>query len=110
MSQARPSLFEDESYYESYYESYSIMKAIMDIFILSLRSRRQSKAWGGARQRGPPGIWRNQSHQARETGGSRFTSSSSRLGQSLAPASRAGMINRPSYLGFRAAALHPRLY
>src|SRR5262249_24987267 len=40
------------------------------VYDFSLRSRRQSKAWGGARQRGTPGIWGNQSHRARETGGS----------------------------------------
>src|SRR5262245_30488627 len=31
---------------------------------------RQNKAWGGARQRGTPGVRRNQSHQARKAGGS----------------------------------------
>src|SRR5262249_38219810 len=41
----------------------------MDDHNFSLRSRRQSKAWGGARRRGTPGARRNQSHQAREAGG-----------------------------------------
>src|SRR5262245_56764211 len=85
----------------------------MDVHIFSLRSRRQSKAWGGARQRGTPGIWRNQFQLAREAGGSFLLfalSSSLGLRQSLSPASRAGVMNRSSYLGFRAAALHPRLY
>src|SRR5262245_28767587 len=79
--------------------------------------QRQSKDWGGARQRGTPGIWGNQSHRARETGGSCLlsipSSSSSlllRLCQSLSPASQAGTIDHSSYLGFRAAALYPRLY
>ena len=40
----------------------------MALHIFSLRSRRQDKAWGGARQRATPGLWRNQSHQARECG------------------------------------------
>jgi hypothetical protein len=30
----------------------------MDVHILSLRSRRQNRAWGGARQRGTPGTIR----------------------------------------------------
>src|SRR5262245_32000379 len=79
------------------------------VYIFSLRSRR-CLAWGGAR-RGTPGVSRNKSHQARETGGSclLFGSSALRFGRSLSPASRAGMADRSS-LGFRASALHPRLY
>jgi hypothetical protein len=67
----------------------------MNVHIFSLRSRRQNRAWGGARQRGTPGYCVS-AHQAREAGGSFLLfaiSSSLRLGQSLSPASRAGMIN-----------------
>src|SRR5215471_3797970 len=85
----------------------------MDVHIFSLRSRRQSKAWGGARRRATPGDRSNQSHRAREAGGSELLFVLSfiiELRQSLPPASRAGVINLSSYLGLRASALHPRLY
>src|SRR5262245_14522949 len=80
------------------------------VYILSLRSSRQIKAWGGAR-RGTPEMSRNKSHQASETGDSYLllASSTLRFGRSLSPASRAGMADRSS-LGLRASALHPRLY
>ena len=93
----------------------SLLKLLreVDVHIFSLRSRRQSKAWGGARRRETPGLRHNQFHQAREAGGSYLLFALSlllRLRQLLSPALRAGVINRSSYLGFRAVALHPRLY
>jgi hypothetical protein len=78
--------------------------------ILARESGRQSRAWGGARQRVTQeyGV---RAHQAREAGDSfsLFTASSSlRLSRSLSPASRACAINAGRTWG--SAALHPRLY
>ncbi len=53
------------------FKALSLLECLLEAgaHILSLRSRRQSKAWGGAR-RGTPGVSRNKSQQARETGDS----------------------------------------
>src|SRR5215475_6741162 len=81
--------------------------------ILARECGRQSKAWGGARQRATPGLWRNQSHQARECGRQFFVVRAFIIIEvaSIAVARLAGLlINYASYLGLRAVALHPRLY
>src|SRR5262245_37205286 len=72
--------------------------------ILSLRSRRQNKAWGGARQRGTPGISRKYMSSPR-SGRQLFVI---RHYQWLSPASRAAAINPDRT--WASAALHPRLY
>jgi RNA polymerase sigma factor (sigma-70 family) len=72
--------------------------------ILSLRSRRQNKAWGGARQRGTPGISRKYTSSPR-SGRQLFVI---RHYQWLSPASRAYAINSDRTWG--SAALRPRLY
>src|SRR6266545_5186230 len=81
----------------------------MSVHILSLRSRRQNRAWGGASAE--PQEYGVSTHQAREVGGSFLScaiSSSLRLGQWLSPASQACAINPDRTWG--SATLHPRLY
>jgi hypothetical protein len=81
----------------------------MNVHILSLRSRRQNRAWGGALAE--PQEYGVSAHQAREAGGSFLLfaiSSSLRLSQWLSPAPRACAINPDRTWG--SAALHPRLY
>src|SRR6266540_2787750 len=76
---------------------------------LSLRSRRQNRAWGGASAE--PQEYGVSTHQAREVGGSFLScaiSSSLRLGQWLSPASQACAINPDRTWG--SATLHPRLH
>jgi hypothetical protein len=83
----------------------------MALHIFSLRSRRQNKAWGGARQRVTPGGWRTPSSP--RSGRQFFVIRAITIIEiaSIAIARSAGWsINRPSYLGLRAVALHPRLY
>src|SRR6266508_2153593 len=81
----------------------------MSVHILSLRSRRQNRAWGGASAE--PQEYGVSTHKAREVGGSFLScaiSSSLRLGQWLSPASQACAINPDRTWG--SATLHPRLH
>ncbi len=81
----------------------------MNVHFLSLRSRRQNRAWGGALAE--PQEYGVSIHRAREAGDSFLLSaisSSLRLRQSLSPASRACAIN-PVVPGVPLT-LHPRLY
>src|SRR5262249_33776448 len=81
----------------------------MDVHVFSLRSRRQSRAWGGASAE--PQEYGVSAHQAREAGGSFLLfdiTLSLRLGRWLPPASRACTLN--SGRTWCSATLHPRLY
>src|SRR5215470_18662358 len=67
----------------------------MDVYILSLRSRRQNRAWGEA-EGGTPGIWDKRTASPR-SGRQLFVIryfSIIEIGQWLSPASRACDINR----------------
>jgi hypothetical protein len=84
----------------------------MDVHILSLRSWRQNRAWGGARQRGTPGILCKHTSSLR-SGRQLFVIRYFIIVEigPMAVARFAGWCDKSlSYLGFRTAALHPRLY
>jgi hypothetical protein len=80
--------------------------------ILARECGRQSKAWCGARERATPGVFCNQSHQARECGRQFFVVRAFIIIEASIAVARSVvlLINRPSYLGLRAVALHPKLY
>jgi Tetratricopeptide repeat/HEAT repeats len=83
----------------------------MDVYIFSLRSRRQSKAWGGARQRGTPGTTSDLSYQpAKRVTAIEPISMMMKERSDCRPFHGLDGIGYAIFLGFRAAALHPRLY
>jgi hypothetical protein len=95
--------------------SLSLLKLLhgMALYIFSLRSRRQNKAWGGARERETPGMTRDLSTSPRMRATAIDSASMMmkvRTTNNCRPLRGLGGIGCVVLLGLRAVALHPRLY
>jgi hypothetical protein len=82
----------------------------MDVHIFSLRSRRQNRAWGGARQRATPGIWRK--HTLSPRSGRQLLVIRHYIISGIEPiaVARSAGLDDKSRRSWGSAALHPRLY